>query len=152
MVKPGLKHKAAASVTILQHIQCESLGIISDGLQAENSDMRFVRTFEEHPIPSNLDAQAGLIIMGGHTSVYDQAQFPFLLAKQQLIEKALKDDKPVLDVYLGAGSNRLHPYDRYTVFPKNGIYFPQLNCWMDVAPSVYNISRSQLNKSPALSR
>ena len=73
MVKPGLKHKAAASVAILQHIQCESSGIISDGLHAENTGMRFVSTFEEYPIPSNLDVQAGLIIMGCPLSVYDQA-------------------------------------------------------------------------------
>jgi GMP synthase (glutamine-hydrolysing) len=102
MVKAEQKHKTAASVTILQHIPFETPGIISDCLQAANIDMRFVRTFEEDPIPSNLDAQAGLIVMGGRRSVYDQAQFPFLLAEQRLIEKALKDDKPVLGVCLGS--------------------------------------------------
>ena len=102
MVKTEQKHMTAASVTILQHIQCETPGIISDCLQAANIDMRFVRTFEENPIPLNLDAQAGLIIMGGPMSVYDQSQFPFLRAEQRLIENALKDDKPVLGVCLGS--------------------------------------------------
>ena len=64
--------------------------------------MRFVRTFERNPIPSNLDNQAGLIVMGGPMSVYDHEQFPFLLDEQRLIEQALKDDKPVLGVCLGS--------------------------------------------------
>jgi GMP synthase (glutamine-hydrolysing) len=64
--------------------------------------MRFVRTFERNPIPSNLDAQASLIVMGGPMSVYDHEQFPFLLDEQRLIEQALKDDKPVLGVCLGS--------------------------------------------------
>jgi len=61
--------------------------------------MRFVRTFERNPIPSNLDAQAGLIVMGGPMGVYDHEQFPFLLDEQRLIEQALKNDKPVLGVF-----------------------------------------------------
>jgi GMP synthase (glutamine-hydrolysing) len=102
MVKSEQKRKAAASVTLLQHIHCETPGIISDCLQSAGIDMRFVRTFERNPIPSNLDTQAGLIVMGGPMSVYDHDQFPFLLEEQRLIEEALKDDKPVLGVCLGS--------------------------------------------------
>ena len=102
MLKSEQKRKAAASVTLLQHIHCETPGIISDCLQSADIDMRFVRTFERNPIPSNLDTQAGLIVMGGPMSVYDHDQFPFLLEEQRLIEEALKDDKPVLGVCLGS--------------------------------------------------
>lgn len=102
MFKSEQKRMAAATVCILQHIQCETPGIISDCLQTANIDMHFVRTFEENPIPSNLDAQAGLVVMGGPMSVYDHEKFPFLLEEQRLIEKALKDDKPVLGVCLGS--------------------------------------------------
>ena len=102
MVKSEQKRKAAASVTILQHIHCETPGIISDCLQSAGIDMHFVRTFERNSIPSSLDTQAGLIVMGGPMSVYDHEQFPFLLEEQRLIEKALKDDKPVLGVCLGS--------------------------------------------------
>jgi GMP synthase (glutamine-hydrolysing) len=102
MLKSEQKRKAAASVTLLQHIHCETPGIISDCLQSADIDMRFVRTFERNPIPSNLGTQAGLIVMGGPMSVYDHDQFPFLLEEQRLIEEALKDDKPVLGVCLGS--------------------------------------------------
>jgi GMP synthase (glutamine-hydrolysing) len=96
------KQEAAASVTILQHIHCETPGIISDCLQTAGIDMHFVRTFDKNPIPSNLDAQAGLIVMGGPMSVYEHGRFPFLLQEQRLIEQAFKDDKPVLGVCLGS--------------------------------------------------
>jgi GMP synthase (glutamine-hydrolysing) len=102
MVKPEQKHKAAATVTLLQHIHCETPGIISECLQSADIDPRCIRTFEGDPIPSNLDGQAGLIVMGGPMSVYDHDQFPFLLQEQRLIEAALKNDKPVLGVCLGS--------------------------------------------------
>jgi GMP synthase-like glutamine amidotransferase len=102
MVKSEQKRKAAATVCILQHIHCETPGIILDYLQSAGIEMRFVHTFEQNPIPSNLDTQAGLIVMGGPMSVYDHEQFPFLLDEQRLIEQALKDDKPVLGVCLGS--------------------------------------------------
>jgi len=65
MVKSEQKSKAAATVCILQHIHCETPGIIFDCLQSAGPEMRFVRTFERNPIPSSLDNQAGLIVMGG---------------------------------------------------------------------------------------
>ncbi len=102
MVKSEQKRKAAATVCVLQHIYCETPGTISDCLLSAGIDMHFVRTFERNPIPSSLDTQAGLIVMGGPMSVYDHEQFPFLLEEQRLIEKALKDDKPVLGVCLGS--------------------------------------------------
>lgn len=102
MVKSKQNRKGAISVCILQHIHCETLGLILDCLKSAGIEMRFVRVFEGNPIPSNLHAQAGLIVMGGPMSVYDHKQFPFLLDEQRLIEQALKDDKPVLGICLGS--------------------------------------------------
>jgi GMP synthase (glutamine-hydrolysing) len=96
------KRSAAPRVTIIQHIHCETPGIIADCLQSAGIDMHFVRTYDGNPIPSNLDAQAGLIVMGGPMSVYEHRRFPFLLDEQRLIEKALKADKPILGVCLGS--------------------------------------------------
>jgi GMP synthase (glutamine-hydrolysing) len=102
MDKSQRKRRAAPSVAIIQHIVCETPGIIADCLQSAGIGMHFVRTFSGNPIPSNLDAQAGLIIMGGPMSVYAHKRFPFLLEEQRLIEQALKDDKPVLGICLGS--------------------------------------------------
>ena len=102
MVQSERNRKAGAAVTILQHVHCETPGIISDCLQSADIDTRWIRTFEGDPIPFSMEAQAGLIVMGGPMSVSDHEQFPFLLEEQRLIEAALKDDKPVLGVCLGS--------------------------------------------------
>lgn len=102
MEKSEQKRQSAATVTLLQHIDCETPGIISQCMQSADIDMRWIRTFESEPIPADMDGQAGLIVMGGPMSVYDHEQFPFLLKEQRLIEAALKDDKPVLGVCLGS--------------------------------------------------
>lgn len=102
MDKSKRKRRAAPGVIILQHVHCETPGIIADCLQSAGIGTHFVRTYEGDPIPSNLDAQAGLIIMGGPMSVYEHRRFPFLLEEQRLIEKALKENTPVLGVCLGS--------------------------------------------------
>jgi GMP synthase (glutamine-hydrolysing) len=45
---------------------------------------------------------AGLIVMGGPQSVYEQDKFPFLRDEMRLIEDALKHAKPILGVCLGS--------------------------------------------------
>lgn len=102
MDKSKRKRRAAPGVIILQHVHCETPGIIADCLQSAGIGTHFVRIYEGDPIPSNLDAQAGLIIMGGPMSVYEHRRFPFLLEEQRLIEKALKENTPVLGVCLGS--------------------------------------------------
>ncbi len=102
MINSEQKPKAPLNVTILQHIDCETPGIILDCLLSADVNTRWIRTFEGNAIPSNMDAHAGLIVMGGPMGVYDHKQFPFLLEEQRLIESALKDDKPVLGVCLGS--------------------------------------------------
>jgi GMP synthase (glutamine-hydrolysing) len=90
------------TVYVLQHIHCETPGIISECLDTKGFVTESIRTFEGEPIPQSMAHASGLIIMGGPMSVYDHARFPFLLDEQRLIEKALKDDKPVLGVCLGS--------------------------------------------------
>lgn len=102
MIQSEGKRRAATTVTLLQHIHCETPGIISECLKSEGVETRRIRTFERDPIPSCMDAQAGLIVMGGPMSVYDHERYPFLLQEQRLIEAALKDNKPVLGVCLGS--------------------------------------------------
>lgn len=90
------------TVYVLQHIHCETPGIISECLKAEKIATEFIRTYEGSRIPKSLANASGLIVMGGPMGVYDHEQFPFLLEEQRLIEAALKDDKPVLGVCLGS--------------------------------------------------
>jgi GMP synthase (glutamine-hydrolysing) len=102
MTRSEKKRKAGASVTVLQHVHCETPGIIAECLQSAGVGLHFVRIFDGNPIPSNLDAQSGLIVMGGPMSVYDHGRYPYLLEEQRLIGEALKEEKPVLGVCLGS--------------------------------------------------
>ncbi len=91
-----------STVYVLQHIHCETPGIISECLQTAGFFTHSIRTFGGGKIPPSMNGAEGLIVMGGPMSVYDHKQFPFLLEEQRLIEAALKDEKPVLGVCLGS--------------------------------------------------
>jgi len=90
------------TVYILQHIHCETPGLISDYLQEAGIGVRFVKTFEGQPVPSEMIDAAGLVIMGGPMSAYDHERLPFLLDEQRLIENALRVEKPILGICLGS--------------------------------------------------
>lgn len=90
------------AVYVLQHIHCETPGIISDCLKAGGITTEFILAYAGDRIPQSLTNASGLIVMGGPMGVYDHEQFPFLLEEQRLIEAALKDGKPVLGICLGS--------------------------------------------------
>ena len=66
-------------------------------------------------MPAEVGNAAGLIIMGGPMSVYEQARYPHLVDELRLIEHALRDGIPILGVCLGsqllaaALGARVHP-------------------------------------------
>jgi len=88
--------KPLSKVIVLQHHPVETPGLIAEAVPVE-----IIRVFESQPVPQKLDA-AGLVIMGGPPSVYEQNKFPYLRAELRLIEDALRQQKPVLGVCLGS--------------------------------------------------
>ncbi len=89
-------------VLVLQHVRCETLGTIADALDAVGISARYVRAFEGEPVPNGMGDAAGLVVMGGPMGVYDHPRYPFLLDEMRLVERALRDEKPVLGVCLGS--------------------------------------------------
>ena len=88
-------------VLILQHADCETPGLIADALSAANLQPRPVRLHRGEPLPALGDC-AGLVVMGGPQSVYEQDRFPFLTAELRLLEEALKQKRPILGTCLGS--------------------------------------------------
>ncbi len=91
-----------ANICVLQNAQPESLGILGQiftqyGLQAE-----YVRTFAGEPVPRYIDDAAGLVVLGGPMSVYENNRYPFLNDAMRLIDQALKREKPILGICLGS--------------------------------------------------
>src|SRR5690349_12533041 len=91
-----------AKIWVLQHHPVENLGRIADALEEAALAWQYVRVFDGAPIPGDMKGAGGLIVMGGPESVYLLERYPYLRDEMRLIEKALKDDKPILGVCLGA--------------------------------------------------
>ena len=89
-------------IVVVQHAASETLGAIEEALSASGLRFRFVRTQDGDPVPPDLAAGAGLVVLGGPMGVHDQAQFPFLADEIRLIQQAVARQAPVLGVCLGA--------------------------------------------------
>jgi GMP synthase (glutamine-hydrolysing) len=63
---------------------------------------QYIKPFKEQPIPKEMGEAVGLVIMGGPMGVYEQDQFPFLSDEIRLIERTLKENKPILGICLGS--------------------------------------------------
>ncbi len=87
---------------VLQHIECEPLGKIAEALQKKKLSFQTLRPFQGESIPSTLGDASGLIVMGGPMGVYEQNRYPFLSDEIRLIEKTIREKKPVLGICLGS--------------------------------------------------
>jgi len=90
------------AVWTIQHIECETPGTIADALKAAAISLQTVNAYKGEPIPKEMGAAAGLVIMGGPMGVYEEDRYPFLCEEIRLIEQAVKEDKAVLGVCLGS--------------------------------------------------
>jgi GMP synthase (glutamine-hydrolysing) len=89
-------------VVVLQHVRCETLGLIEKVLADARVTPQYVRTFAGESVPTEMREAAGLIVMGGPMGVYEHARYPHLRDEMRLIQRALHEDKPVLGVCLGS--------------------------------------------------
>jgi GMP synthase (glutamine-hydrolysing) len=87
-----------ATACILQHLEVETPGLITDALNAAGCR---AETFLANP-PASLAGYDALVVMGGPQSVYEQDRYPYLTAELRLIESALNAGKPILGVCLGS--------------------------------------------------
>ncbi|MBB3104741.1 type 1 glutamine amidotransferase [Azomonas macrocytogenes] len=88
-------------VHVLQHVPFEGLGSIEKWLQERNASISYTRFFETPGFPS-LDQVDLLIILGGPMSVNDEHRLPWLQAEKRYIADAVKSNKAVLGICLGA--------------------------------------------------
>lgn len=89
-------------ICVLQHVECESPGLIARALQSANIQPEIIRTFRGHPVPREMGEAIGLVVMGGPMGVSEHDRYPFLRDEMRLIEQALREEKPILGVCLGS--------------------------------------------------
>ena len=90
------------TIRVIQHIECETPGTIADILNEKGISIQTVDAYKGEPVPKEMGAAAGLVIMGGPMGVYEEERYPFLRDEIRLIEQAVKEDKAVLGVCLGS--------------------------------------------------
>lgn len=89
-------------ILVFQHIAAEPLGTLDALIRARGHRIRF-HNFERHPdAEPSIDRYRGLIVLGGPMNVEDQQRRPHLKTELQAIESALRQQKPVLGICLGA--------------------------------------------------
>ena len=91
-----------AEFLVLQHEPMEGPGTIADEVRAAGHTVRTVRLDQKEKVPSDPSPFGGLVVMGGTMGVYEQEKLPHLKEEISLLGKAVKADKPILGICLGA--------------------------------------------------
>lgn len=87
---------------VFQHVAAEPLGTLHARIRARGHRIRF-HNFERDPqAQPDLAGYRGLIVLGGPMNVEDQHRLPHLKTELRIIEQALREEKPVLGICLGA--------------------------------------------------
>lgn len=89
-------------VLVFQHVAHEILGTLHPLLKDAGFRIRYAN-FGRHPDAKvAMDRYDGLVILGGPMGVYEAARFPHLEIEMEAIRQAIRADKPVLGICLGA--------------------------------------------------
>ncbi len=90
------------NIIVLQHIDCETPGILEEILKARGFSLSVIHSNRNQPVPLKMGEAAGLVVMGGPMGVYEEEQYPFIRHEIRLIQDAIKNQKPVLGICLGS--------------------------------------------------
>jgi GMP synthase (glutamine-hydrolysing) len=91
-------------VVVLEHTPGAGLSAFTEVLDARATmaPWRRIHVPDGDPLPDDLDAVAGVIVMGGAMSAVDPTAHDWMPAELELLRRAVRDDVPVLGVCLGA--------------------------------------------------
>ena len=88
-------------VHFLQHVPYEGLGSLQDWLQQGGHQITATRLYagDGLPRPDQLDM---VIVMGGPMGVYDEGEYPWLIAEKRFLDALLPRETLLLGICLGA--------------------------------------------------
>jgi GMP synthase-like glutamine amidotransferase len=87
------------NILVIQNIGCEHLGSLAKLLELDGFNVTVLNS-QSNLIPIDLLTYAGIIILGGPMSVYDN--YIYLKNEQKLIKKAVEMNIPTLGICLGS--------------------------------------------------
>ena len=88
-------------VIIIQHVDFEGPAAIAEFLVKEGHELNYLLLYEKTDFPP-LEEFEALVIMGGPMSIYDDDEFPWLIAERTFIQQSIAANKIVLGICLGA--------------------------------------------------
>lgn len=92
----------AATLLIIEHVPHERLGVFEPAFTAAGCSLLRLTTYDRTIRWPSLDDVDGIVSMGGPMSISQQAQYPFLTKEVSLLREAIKRQKPILGICLGA--------------------------------------------------
>lgn len=84
-----------------EHVPFENLAYIETWAREKEFQISRTRFYANDPAPEIEDID-WLIVMGGPMNIHEEAKFPWLTKEKKLIERAIKKEKNVLGICLGA--------------------------------------------------
>ena len=89
-------------ILVFQHVAAEPLGTLDPLIRARGHRIRFVNFERDPEAQPVVDRYHGLVVLGGPMNVEEHPQRAHLRTELAAIEAALRQDKPVLGICLGA--------------------------------------------------
>jgi len=88
-------------IHFIQHVPFEDLGYIETYLKQKKNSISSTKMYENSLLPNMNDFDV-LFVMGGPMGVYDESIFSWLKKEKQFIKEAIKKEKKVIGICLGA--------------------------------------------------
>jgi GMP synthase (glutamine-hydrolysing) len=113
--------KQVTRVIVIQHVAMEGPGRIADLCAERGLSVEVREVFAADAVPKAVAQGELLVVMGGGMGVgdLDDDRYPFLRAEVALLQRALRDEQPILGVCLGsqllahAAGARVYPNVRH---------------------------------------
>lgn len=86
-------------ITVLQHLEHEGPGVLTEALEAEGVAFELVRLHAGAAVPASADA---LLVLGGDMNTDEVGAFPHLADEVGLLRTCVADGTPTLGLCLGA--------------------------------------------------
>ena len=91
-----------ARLLVIQHVPHERLGTFEAAFRSAGCALRLLHAYEAAAAWPRVEDVDGIVSMGGPQSVYEQKKHPYLGHELELLRQALKAERPILGVCLGA--------------------------------------------------
>ncbi|MDD5595234.1 MAG: type 1 glutamine amidotransferase [Candidatus Omnitrophica bacterium] len=89
-------------IIILKHIEIEGPGSIEEFFRNTVWPLKTIDLWLGKDLPEKFDNIAAVISLGGPMNVYEEERYPFLKSENDFLQRAIKEEIPILGICLGA--------------------------------------------------